>query len=351
MVTQGKNQHEQIVRGFSGVVLGAQAIFHPDEYGKAARKEPADVAWVANRCAILFHLKAGGGSFDKKIKGNLNQLRGWLRAWRAGEVLRGTSEAGAHAFTFADVDYVVGLSVVDGGEVWCEYHADHVIRSQDLKLAACATITGTALRALMATGGSARDLVSLVSFLRTAGRRISEVDMIAMIHDRMGGIARTIHSQFTEKGLTPEAGSTALDQVMAVSSMLKHNPQNAEIAQVSADLTFADVLWFGIAAPIIEAQIAKPGEYGPLGGMMSRQSGIYTLRYIAGASAKEALDPIAKLLDGKPSITIAASLALSRTGPMRVISIQHRREPSMMEREVAALRAATLEAGQFANIS
>jgi len=158
----------------------------------------------------------------------------------------------------------------------------------------------------------------------------------------MGEVVRLMHSHFIAQGHSLAPDGTALDQVMAAASMMKHGTNDETIAEISADLTFADALWFGMAASITEAQIAKPGEYGLVQAILSLQSGIYTLRYIAGANVNEALEPVPKLLDGNPSITIAAHPLLPKVEPMRMIFVQKRRQPSIMEGEVAALRTATL---------
>jgi hypothetical protein len=69
---------EEVIHNFSQNILGKQTLFRPAFYGNSL--EPADVAWITNRCAILMYMTASSKPFATKRKHNLNQMRGWLNA-------------------------------------------------------------------------------------------------------------------------------------------------------------------------------------------------------------------------------------------------------------------------------
>lgn len=108
------SRQEEIIHSLSGRILGTQYVFCPEVYGHS--KEPADIAWVVNRCAILMYLTKKDASFEKKKRHNMAQLHRWLRKWKSGVTLTGSVGGEKYKFDFSDIDHVIGISVVDGGE-------------------------------------------------------------------------------------------------------------------------------------------------------------------------------------------------------------------------------------------
>lgn len=107
---------ERAIYNLSYLLLGSQALFCPSNYDGS--KEPADLAWVANKCAMLMYMTSGKKSFEKKCRHNFGQLHRWLRVWSSGRPLKSPSGL---MVGFDEVDRVIGLSVIGGEEVFCRF--------------------------------------------------------------------------------------------------------------------------------------------------------------------------------------------------------------------------------------
>ena len=163
-VAQFASFQEEIVHKFSENILGEQKLFCPDIYGDS--KEPADIAWVTNRCAILMYMTESKKSFERKRDHNLKQLWRWLHVWKNGTPLIGISNTKRFEINFDDIDHIVGLSIIDGGETKCQYHSDIIRRSTNLKLSGCATITSSVIREMASTGHGPRDIIFWLQEMR-----------------------------------------------------------------------------------------------------------------------------------------------------------------------------------------
>lgn len=341
------NEQEEIVHALSARLFGDQALFCPEYYGKNAN-EPADVVWVANRCAILMYLKAGKKSFDKKRMHNLGQLHRWLKVWQRGEPLVGFSGDTRHEINFGDIDHVIGLSVVGGLERFCQYEPDEVRYSADRKLAACATITALSLIKAAGDGASARDVVAFLAFLQERGERIPEAEFLKFIHDRTRRHARDARKRF--RGLwntTDELNESWFQHLDQIRRMRSYLP--SDVMSVLADFTTADVLWLSVAEASLIRACPNPGEYGPLVAMAARSSGAYSINcYVAAsidhmyARMQECKVPTIKHLLKGPGLCLVSMLNFGKSAPWRIIAVAPREGRSMLETETDALRQVVL---------
>ncbi|MER9407348.1 hypothetical protein NKI36_25275 [Mesorhizobium caraganae] len=330
---------EEIVFGFSQRVLGAHAIFYPENFGHS--KEPADVAWVANRCAFLFYMTEGGGSFEKKKKHNLKQMHAWLRKWKAGQPLIGHAGSTHYEFRFEDIDHVVGLSVVDGGKGWCQYHPDEVVHSKDRKLAVCVTLTGSVMRELAAVGSTPRDLLATISELHGFAELPSN-DLIHFIRQYAQAGTIVVESQFKEFQNDPNYNQYAITLATILVDWARHHPDAKDIGQIGADLRSNDILWIALANSTVQSRIALPGTFGPLWAIMNRETGIYNLKCVGAAAMKILAENVGVINDNRPGLILTASLDFGMDSPLHTMAITPPQGKSMLEQEILLLRNAVL---------
>jgi hypothetical protein len=334
---------EEIVYTFSEHILGKQTLFCPETYGHS--KEPADIAWIANRCAILMYATHSKKRFETKRDHNLRQLRRWLHVWRNGQPLIGKSGSQSLEIRFDDIDHVVGLSIVDGGETHCQYHSDIITRSQDLKLSACATLTGTVIRKLAELGFGPRDIVYWLSRMQSGQTDIvAESDLISSVRDYVAATTMSLWNQFGD--LKPyEYREKALRETSTLLAWAKNGlAEQPAIGSIGADLMVADTMWFAWSKAALESLIAAPGETGPLVVGSKRETGIYRLTTVAAASMRHLNENLPKVLPPDiPGIFIFTTFDLGKEAPIRTGGFNPRTGPSQLELELTALRKASLQ--------
>jgi predicted nucleic acid-binding Zn ribbon protein len=329
---------EEVMFGLSEHALGKQMLFCPDLYGMG--KEPADIAWVANQCAVVMYMKESGKSYQHKRDHNLKQMWRWMKKWKAGERLNGS----AVSFSFDDIDHVFGLSFVDGGEVYCQYHADAVRRLADHKLSACATITGNILRQLAHMGASPRDLVFWVNEIRKDGREVAtEEAVLNAIRERATAEITVQQAKFGGVMLTSDRYyHHAFKETLLVARWLRDASPNADTASIGADIRFGDLNWLAHAYSALEAWIAPKGKFGITNVAVKRESGQYTFQCQVAAHSGILSETVNQTLHQGPGITILASLDFGREAPVKMLSIGPRNGPSHLETELSTLRSASL---------
>jgi hypothetical protein len=161
------SEQEALVRLLMERSTGSPFMFRPDEYRKgSSTREPADLAWVCNGCVVLFYMQRTVKSCAVAIEHNLEQAKGWLRAWRNGRPLTGHNTDQSFSIAHDGYTRVVVVSVVDCDDGMMRYHADKCV---ELKVARCATITQTALHMLANAGATMHDLVRIIELLRHRG--------------------------------------------------------------------------------------------------------------------------------------------------------------------------------------
>jgi hypothetical protein len=65
-------------------------VFQPDLYRKGnGNREPADLAWFCRDTIVLIYMKRTCRDAARDAEGNFRQARGFMRAWRRGQVLTG----------------------------------------------------------------------------------------------------------------------------------------------------------------------------------------------------------------------------------------------------------------------
>ena len=147
---------EQFIQELSSHLLGHQSVFKPELYDMS--REPADLAWISDRCVAIVHATKGGKPLQKKREHNNFQMHTWLRKWRQGHILRGPNVA----LSYDDIDYVIGLSVVGGREAASIIEDGEILhaRKKDIsKLFACATITDAVFERLCQKSVGLKDII------------------------------------------------------------------------------------------------------------------------------------------------------------------------------------------------
>ncbi|AUW59445.1 hypothetical protein C1T17_16470 [Sphingobium sp. SCG-1] len=331
---------EEIVHAFSSHLLGAAALFCPDRYNGSL--EPADVVWVANRCAILMYMKAGGKSFEHKRDGNLRQMKGWLRRWQLGQPLTGCSFSESYSFMFDDVDHIVGLSIVDGEDVWCEYHADQVNALQHRKLAACATLTGGIVRQLAEIGASPRDLLRLLGRLRAEGRKTSDHEtsqsLNAYTNACLFNAAQDVKSKVSFQHRRQYDMPFTFEMVMRVMDGMKSHEAAKDHSHIGADLRLRDKAWIACAAATLEAILPDKGHFGVAMLGLHTQSGIYRLQCFAALNMKLQSENMDRTILRGPGLSLYATFDLGMDIPIRMMTIMPRHQKSLLEVELEAFR-------------
>jgi hypothetical protein len=248
---------EFVIHNLSQHALGRPALFYPDEYKNS--QEPCDIAWVENRCAILMYMTETRQSHDKMISHNLGQMNRWLKAWKNGQHLSGLVSSKACSFTFADVDHIVGLSVVDGENAQCEYHAERVLFRPEDKLSICATVTGRVIRKFASLGYGPRDIIYWLDFIRCSSSGPFPDDLLLQQIDTVhSALATAVVASFKDARMDLISDAAILRFGEAAMLSMKQNDDDA-IRRIAADLLWADVRWITTATIALAKSIAAPG--------------------------------------------------------------------------------------------
>ena len=333
---------EEVVYRISQFTLGRQILFCPENFGES--REPADLVWISGRCAILMYMTKSNKSCEKKIAHNLGQMQGWLKLWKNGQILRGKVGGRLLEIKFDDIDYIIGLSVIDGGEVWCEYHQGRVENLKSYKLAACATITGKILRELAVLGCGPRDIVAHLVNLKDSARRFAEVEMLQGIRLQAEAENSAILHGFSSLQRPHEFREHPSRETNSFFSALKTGEgvksaglAEEDLGQLLSEMTLADKLWFMHASEMLESNLAGPGQYGPLCLMSMRRSGPYRFQYAAAVSMKEINAQFAKLAHEEPGLTMAVTFDLGLNFPFRTMLVKSHSGTSLLARDLMSL--------------
>jgi hypothetical protein len=335
---QHSSTQEYIIHNLSQRILGPQTLFYPDNYKNS--REPADIAWVSNRCAILMYVTESQRSYEQKRDHNLKQLNRWLRTWENGQILAGRTGTQNHQFSFEDVDHVIGLSIVDGGETWCEYHSDRVLCRSDSKLAACATFTGPVMRTLSDLGAGPRDILFWIDFIRRhSQKRVSEQELISAIVQSRSVNLEKISAEFPELKHDSKFRDHAIRETLSLLawSIIE---ASSDVSLIGSDLTSAETLRIGFANAALETHIAPPGADGTLIAKAVFDTGIYKLECVMSASLKFLVENGPSAPTG-PGLTIVTALDFGRNSPIRMMLVSLRTSTSHLEQELAEIRRLT----------
>jgi hypothetical protein len=332
------SEQEELVFYFSKFVLGPQALFSPLRYGH--NRQPADLAWVLDRCAFLFYMTRSGATFEKKRKHNLRQLFSWLRAWRSGQPLRGTVEDRHYSFNYHDVDHVVALSIIDGGEVGCEYHQDIVdLNAKDFKLSACATLPERAIHYLAKSGSGPLDVLHLLSHLKLISVRSNEDEVISMIGAFVSQSIKNAAKPFPD---LPEDFRVLANALNCLDATLRGvRDLNIEGMPVTSDITLEDKLWFSFAFAALSSNIADVGHFGRLGLRAKRLSGIYALNYFIFANStvlNREIDQVRTIVGTDAGLLLIHILDAGKDSPWAICVPLAGHGPSHMHQAAARLR-------------
>lgn len=260
--------HEKTIADLYGNNFGATSLFKPNLYGPN-KNEPADIAWVADRCAILMYLCNSKQKFIKKKQHNSSQLHRWLKAWKNGRELSGSRGEDSWSFRWSDIDHVIGILVVDGENSFCQYHQDDVKYSSNYKLKACVTLTGEVVDKFAKSRGGIRDLLDLMSFVKSDTSRLytSEEVKDAMIADEI----------YSSKKMREYFGITNYDRNWLLegwnsATQIIHNIKSINGLEgaklLGQNLTRMDALWLGLAYNNLSSIVASPKSKGCPGAFM-----------------------------------------------------------------------------------
>lgn len=345
-MTEDKEQEyaspqERLGHAFSKPIFGIHALFCPEKYGSS--EEPADLAWVSNRCAFLFYMTGKSRSYKKSVGHNLVQMHRWLRHWRSGRRLRGVSNSVRFDFGFDDIDHVVGISIIGSQHIWCEYHDSEVAYSKNNKLAACATFTLPVIELFGEASFTPRDILRYVRELHIEGTPISEKEILETIDHHIGSTISGTLEQFKPHLVGISLSFDFLEYASRLFTMLKLNVAGSDqAAQILSDVRFAEICWIICAGFCMQAKIAKPGEAGNLAVMTKLENENYTFQIAVCSSMNVAREKVLPLIANITGISLIFTLDFGHDSPACAVIINPRAGPSLLEGEIVALRDATL---------
>lgn len=162
-----ESEQEFLVREILRRCLGTLYLFEPDEYekGAGATREPADLVWWCRDVLVLIAMTAGGRSYLKQNRHNLNQLRGFLRRWELGAAsLFGANDWQTLAPDPHGGEDIVLLSVVSCPDARAEVHTDGQRPPGAIgqRVTLIASVPDLVLARILELGGSALDLADFL---------------------------------------------------------------------------------------------------------------------------------------------------------------------------------------------
>lgn len=255
------------MRLFATHSFGALSIFHPDLYRRPPR-EPADLALVTGRLAILFYMKSSNLSFEKLTRKNIKQARNWIRHWLTGARLRGRNKYREFDVGWDDIDDIVVVSVVDGSEAQCLAHLDSLVENP--KIAFVATVGGAVLARLAAIAGNTRDLLQFLDALASDGEPVSIEAGLAMLTASHDVAFEPLRDYLKTKGETSRMGDLPAKYVFEIVRGIKPSQGIVELNMDWYDIGF--LTWS--AVQLVDG-MAKPGEFGHIIGLSQKIDGAY----------------------------------------------------------------------------
>lgn len=260
--------HEKTIAELYSNNFGVTSLFKPNLYGPN-KNEPADIAWVADRCAIVMYLCNSKQKFIKKKQHNASQLHRWLKAWKNGRELGGSIGEDSWSFGWSDIDHVIGILVVDGENSFCQYHQEDVEYSKNYKLKACVTLTGEVIDKFAKSRGGIRDLLDLVNFIRSDANRLYTSQEVK---DAM--VAEEIYSskKMREYFGIADYDRTWLLEGWASSTRIIHGIKSIDRLEgaklLGQNLTRMDALWLGLAYNNLSSLVSSSESDGCSGAFM-----------------------------------------------------------------------------------
>lgn len=331
------SDQERAIHDLSSVILGDQSLFCPAIYNGV--KEPADLAWVSNGCAVLFYMTSGTLSFEKKSRHNFRQLQGWLRKWAAGEAL--VNPDTDQRFAFESMTSVLGVSVIGGEDVWCMFEGEHAVNLLDKKVCACVTITDGVFQALAKTSVGIRDIIHTVEYLEgRPGERVAERDVIDFVNALRRGVGAHLASAHRNL-LTGDELENAWHWTRAVLLALKS--QDSLAMPVLNDICAADALWINATERALAKMISLPGEIGVVMQCAKRALGDLTIYVVVAAHLGVLVRNKKDLYFKEPFLVFISGLDLGVNTPIRMVMSEDKRNRTMMHKEMEELRERLLE--------
>ena len=115
-------------------------------------------------------------------------------------------------------------------------------------------------------------------------------------------------------------------------------------AAIFTDLRSSDIAWFLVANAAMQAQLPRPGEFGP--GVMASflDTGIYRLHSVVGLGLQHITAALPEIISKQqvfvkvPALMLTASYDFGREAPLTMMAHSPREGASMLETELASLR-------------
>lgn len=251
------SRQEQVLREFTKITSGSQQVFHPDLYGRTA-KEPADLAIVTGRLALVFYMKDSRLGFDKLVRKNLSQARTWLRRWSLGEKLRGKNEWREFDVTWDDIDDIVVVSVLDGPEAACLAHPTAF--AEVPKVALAVTIAGECLFRLAEKSGGTRDLLAFLEGIAADGEKVSPSAAVEMLAAMQEAAFAELTKFLADRGQQTRPSDVITGYLHSINLGTKADP----VAQKDLNLDWSDLATISRMATASIDMLAPFGKFGPI---------------------------------------------------------------------------------------
>lgn len=278
------------------MLLGSQVLFKPKHYkvGHTGReREPADLAWIANGCAVLMFMTSGRKSAAKKKDHNYGQLHRWLKHWSNGYPLVGETAHGEVSFSFDEIDHIICLSIVGGENSYDKVDHEQVRlanrRGLD-KVCVCATINDLTLLKLSKRVAGIRDILHFL-FMIDQNDEPKTLEQSAELWDNWCYMhAKTYRDEFDglweSRESLEESWHNARQLMLSAKTPQSHNFGEGMLAELSV----ADVIWFSVAEHSLLACLPAIGEYGPLTITSRKISGNINILLACHANTKAMVD-------------------------------------------------------------
>jgi hypothetical protein len=214
----------------------------------------------------------------------------------------------------------------------------------ELKLSACATITGSVMRELAAAAAGPRDLVNCIASIHDrGGERISESEILEALRSDFVNETRSRGEVFGSVSRPSKYHRNAIEDTARTFSAIKaQGIGDDRVAGISADLRSVDILWFAIASAALQSQIADPGKTGPLYMYAFQEAGIYRLQCLTAAHTGILKDNLNVITEFKSGLSLLTAFDQGKGAPVRMIALSPRAGLSLLEQELTALRTRSL---------
>lgn len=190
---------EQIVHKLSEGQIGAPYVFFPEKWSKKrdSQREPCDIVIACNNCIVLMYMTCSKASRFEKIDHNLKkQAKGWIKAWKGGQNLRGVNGSFRFDIPYGMYKHVVVVSVINCPDDLAENHEKE---RADYCIDICITMPQSAIEYFALTGAGLADFLKILKLVQSANAQINALELMKSYFNRSKEIGDPMNVKITHK--------------------------------------------------------------------------------------------------------------------------------------------------------